>query len=89
MENLLNAITADKLIFIVILIGVILIAVAIIKELFKIALFILLAAVLYAAFLSYSGQKIPLTKDEAVKHGNEQADWIKKESGKIIRDWIK
>ena len=89
MENLINAITTDKLIFIILIIGAILIAVAIIKELFKIALFILIAAILYAVFLSYSGQKIPMSKDEAIKHGNEQADWIKKETGKIIKDLIK
>jgi type III secretory pathway component EscV len=89
MENLLNSITTDKLVPIILIIGALIIAFAIIKELFKIALFIFIAVILYAAFLSYTGQKIPMSKDEALKHGYEQAEWIKKESGKMIKDWVK
>lgn len=88
-HNILNAITTDKIILIILIAGAILLAIAIIKELFKIALFILLAAFIYAGFLAYSGQKIPSSKDEAIRHGNAQADWIKKEAGKMIRDFIK
>ncbi len=68
MESLITFLISNKIVLIIAVIISVLIVLSVAKKLLKVALFFLALMVLYAAYLVYTGQKVPRTKQEAIQH---------------------
>ncbi len=77
MESIITALTSNKILLIIAVIVSILIVMSVVKKLVKVALFFLALLVLYAAYLVYTGQKVPKTRQEAIQHVNVKIDEMK------------
>ncbi len=72
MDYIIGLITANTLTLLAAIIIGLMVFLAIIKRfirLFAVAVFILLC---YAGYLYYTGQKVPVTKEEILEHGSEK-----------------
>lgn len=85
MESLITALTTHKIVLIIAVIISIIIVLSVLKKLVKLAAVFLAIIVLYIAYLAYTGQKVPKTKHEAIKHVMIKIDQLKKESSKNFR----
>jgi FtsH-binding integral membrane protein len=56
---------------------VIMIAVALLRQVFSLFVIAVLVLALYAGYLAYTGQKIPTSSEEILKHGSEQLQKLK------------
>ena len=88
MESLITALTTHKIALIIAVIISILIVLSVLKKLLKLAAVFLAIIVLYVAYLAYTGQKVPKTKQEAIKHVMIKIEQLKKESKKTFRGGI-
>jgi hypothetical protein len=88
MENLITALTTHKIVLIIAVIISILIVLSVLKKLVKLAVVVLAIVVLYIAYLASTGQKVPTTKHEAIKHVMFKIDQMKKGSAKTYRGGI-
>ena len=71
MEKLIELITSNTLyLTIAIIIGV-MIAISLVKKMIKMIILSFIVLVIYVGYLSYTGQKIPKTREETVKHVKE------------------
>ncbi len=77
MENLIDLLTSNVFYLVIAILIAIMVLITILKKLFKLFLVSVLVLVLYAGYLAYSGQKIPLTTEEILQHGSEQIDRLK------------
>jgi hypothetical protein len=57
--------------------------------LFKLLIPLLILIGLYAGYLYITGQKIPTTKEDIIKHGKEKIEVIKDKGEKILKDNVK
>ena len=72
MEKLIELITSNTLyLTIAIIIGV-MIAISLVKKMIKMIILSFIVLVIYVGYLSYTGQKIPKTREETVKHVKEK-----------------
>ncbi len=74
MEGVIDTIISNPILLIITVILGILLVYSVIKKLFKVAVIVLIAGVIYVSYLAYTGQKVPTTKDEVMKHGKELTD---------------
>jgi ABC-type bacteriocin/lantibiotic exporter with double-glycine peptidase domain len=79
MDNLIDLLTSNVFYLIIAILIAIMVLITILKKLFKLFLVSVLVLVLYAGYLAYSGQKIPLTTEEILQHGSEQINRLKPE----------
>lgn len=86
MESIITFLVTHKIILIIAVIISIVIVLSVVKKLVKVAVFFLAILVLYAAYLVYTGQKVPRTKQEAIQHMNGKLDEIKAGGQKRPRD---
>lgn len=56
---------------------------------FKLLIPLLILIGLYAGYLYITGQKIPTTKEDIIKHGKEKIEVIKDKGEKILKDNVK
>ncbi len=77
MESIITFLLTHKIILIIAVIISIVIVLSVVKKLVKVALFFLAVLVLYAAYLVYTGQKVPRTGREAIQHVNVKIDEMK------------
>jgi hypothetical protein len=77
MENLITALTSNKPILVIAVIISIIIVMSVVKKLVKVAVVLLALLVLYAAYLVYTGQNVPKTRQEALQHVNTKIDEVK------------
>ncbi len=76
-ENIFAVVTSSTPLMILAVITCIMIIVAVLKrfmKLFIIAVVILLA---YAGYLAYTGQEIPVTSEEIIRHGSQKLEQLK------------
>jgi uncharacterized protein YacL len=85
MESLITALTTHKIVLIIAVIVSIIIVLSVLKKLVKVAAVLMAIIVLYIAYLAYTGQKVPKTKREAIKHVMFKIDQLKKESAKTFK----
>jgi threonine/homoserine/homoserine lactone efflux protein len=85
MENIITFLISNKIVLVIAVIISILIVLSVAKKLLKVALFFLALLVLYAAYLVYTGQKVPRTKQEAVQHVMVKIDEMKSGGQKKTR----
>jgi uncharacterized protein YacL len=85
MESLITALTTHKIVLIVAVIISILIVLSVMKKLVKVAAIFMAIIVLYVAYLVYTGQQVPKTKREAIKHVMIKIDQLNKESKKNFK----
>jgi hypothetical protein len=86
MENIVIALTSNKALLIIAVFISILIVFSVLKKLVKAAVVLLAVLVLYGAYLVYTGQKVPKTKDEAIEHMTKKMDVLKKDGLKKLKD---
>ncbi|MBN1497901.1 MAG: hypothetical protein JXA07_14095 [Spirochaetes bacterium] len=84
MESIITALTANKALLLVAVFFSILILFSVIKKLVKAAIVLLAVMILYGAYLVYTGQRVPKTKDEAIEHVTKKFDAMKKEGLKNL-----
>ena len=77
MESIITFLVSNKIVLIIAVIISIVIVLSVVKKLVKVALLFLAILVLYAAYLVYTGQKVPRTKQEALQHVNLKIDDMK------------
>ncbi len=78
METIITAITSNRIVLAAAVVISILIVLSVARKLARIAVVLLAILVLYAAYLVYTGQRVPKTKEEIVKHGAKKIEEIKK-----------
>ncbi|MBP7736244.1 MAG: hypothetical protein KA369_09765 [Spirochaetes bacterium] len=86
MENIITALTSNKILLVIAVIISIIIVLSVVKKLVKVAVVLLALLILYAAYLVYTGQNVPKTKQEALRHMNTKIDEVKTGGLKKIRD---
>jgi F0F1-type ATP synthase membrane subunit a len=79
MEHILNVLTSNKILLAAAVFASILIVLSAFKKLVMAALVLLALLVLYVGYLTYTGQKVPKTKQEVMEYGTKKIDTIKKE----------
>lgn len=72
MENILRTITSNNLYLAIALILGVFIIYSILKKVIKMVLISVAVIILYIAYLSYAGEKIPKTRSEVVDHVSEK-----------------
>mgnify|MGYP001178065573 CR=1 FL=1 len=77
MENIITALTSNKILLVAAVVVSIIIVLSVVKKLVKVAVVLLALLVLYAAYLVYTGQTVPKTKQEALRHVNTKIDAMK------------
>lgn len=78
MEDIINTITSNKVYLVFAIIIGIMLFLAIVKRLIKLLIVSIIILIIYIGYLSYTGQKIPQTREEIIDHGSEQFEKIKK-----------
>jgi membrane protein implicated in regulation of membrane protease activity len=78
-QNLITIITSNTLFLVLAIIIAIMIALALIRHVFSLFVIAVLVLAAYAGYLAYTGQKIPTTSEEILKHGSEQLQKLKVE----------
>lgn len=78
METLITALTSNKVILAIAVVISILIVLSVARKLVRVAVVLLAILILYAAYLVYTGQKVPKTKEEIVEHGTKKIEELKK-----------
>lgn len=78
METIITALTTNKIILAVAVVISILIVLSVMRKLVRVAVVLLAILVLYAAYLVYTGQKVPKTKEEIVEYGAKKIEELKK-----------
>jgi len=77
MEEIFKFLTSNILYLIIAIVLVTLIAISILKKVIKLFIFSMAVVILYAGYLSYTGQQIPYTKEEIIKQTEEQFNRLK------------
>jgi hypothetical protein len=85
MEHIITFLTANKLVLAAAVVVSILIILSMVKKLVKVAVVLLAVFILYAAYLVYSGQKVPKTKQEVIEHSEQKLLELQKGGAKAIR----
>ncbi len=85
MEYIITALTSNKILLVVAVVISIIIVLSVVKKLVKVAAVLLALLVLYAAYLVYTGQNVPKTKQEALRHVNTKIDEMKTGGLKKVR----
>jgi xanthine/uracil permease len=85
MEQIITFLTANKLILAAAVVISILIILSVMKKLLKMAMVLLAVVVLYAAYLVYTGQKVPKTKQEVIEHSEKKLLELEKSGVKAIK----
>ena len=71
-EAIIKLITSNIFVLIITIIICMMIVLFIVKKLFKMAIITIWILVFYIAYLFFTGQKVPTSKDEWLEHGSEQ-----------------
>jgi len=91
MDQYINIVLSNPLYLAVAIIVGALLVFAILKRLARMLVTILIIIILYIGYLAYTGQEIPGTKEQIIRHGTEQLDRIKTDSRgaleKAVRDY--
>ncbi len=85
MENILNVLTSNKILLAAAVFVSILIVLSALKKLAMVAVVLLALLVLYIGYLTYTGQKVPKTKQEMMEYGTKKIDTIKKEGYETMK----
>jgi len=85
MENILNVLTSNKILLAAAVFVSIVIVLSAWKKLAMVALVLVALLVLYVGYLTYTGQKVPKTKQEVMEYGTKKIDAIKKEGYETIK----
>ncbi|MBN2159659.1 MAG: hypothetical protein JW807_09705 [Spirochaetes bacterium] len=85
MENIINLLVSNKALLAVAVFISILIILSAARKLVRAAIVLLAILIIYAAYLIYSGQKVPRTGTEAIRHVTVKIDELKKSEVKIIK----
>jgi xanthine/uracil permease len=85
MEQIITFMAAHKLVMAAAVIISIIIIISVVKKFLKVAAVLLAIVVLYAAYLVYSGQKIPKTKQEVIEHSEKKLLELQKSGVKALR----
>ncbi len=85
MEHIITVLTSNKILLAGAVIISILIVLSVWKKLAMAALVLIALLVIYIGYLTYSGQKVPKTKQEVMEYGAQKIDAIKKEGSETIR----
>jgi len=88
MENLINTITSNPIYMVIAVIIVVAVAISIVKKLFKALILAIAVLIIYLGYMSYTGQKIPTSTDDIIKHGTKQIEKMKKAGEKKMGDVI-
>ena len=83
MESIIQALSSNPIFLIIFVIIIIVIIFSIVKKLFKLLIPLLILIGLYAGYLYFTGQEIPTTKENILKHGKNKIEEVKKESNKL------
>ncbi len=86
MEGVIDTIVSNPLLLIITVVLGILILYSVIKKLFKMAVILIFVFIIYVSYLVYTGQKVPTTKTEVMKHGKELTEEGIKRLKKINED---
>jgi membrane-bound acyltransferase YfiQ involved in biofilm formation len=86
MESIVTVLSSNKALLIIAVFISILIVFSVLKNLVKAAVVLLAILVLYGAYLVYTGQKVPRTKNEAIEHVTKKMDVLKKDGLKKLKD---
>ncbi len=89
MDQIIKIVTSENALLILGLFLVAILLFAIMKQVLKLIYLVVILVMIYGGYLFYSGQKIPQTKDELLKHGFEQFDKIQESRKKFQKDIIK
>lgn len=85
LQDLMNT---QGLILVLLILAAILLVVSIVKQLFKLALLVALAMVLYMGYLVFTEQKVPQSSEELLQHTVEQIEKLKDSGTTIIEKEI-
>ncbi len=86
MEGIIKVLTSNNILMILGLFLVAILIFSVIKQLLKLVYLAAILLVIYVGYLYYTGQKIPTTKDEVIKHSYEQFNKIEKSRKEIMED---
>jgi predicted tellurium resistance membrane protein TerC len=85
MESIITALTTNKLILTIAVIISILIVLSVAKKLVRVALVCVSILILYAAYLVFTGQKVPRTRQEAIQHVTKKIDELRKSEVNVLK----
>jgi multisubunit Na+/H+ antiporter MnhC subunit len=72
MENIIKAVTSNNLYLAAAIILGVFVLYSLVKKVIKMALISMAIIIIYIAYLSYTGEKIPKTREEVVDHVSEK-----------------
>lgn len=90
MESIINVLVSNKALLAVAVFISVLIVLSAAKKLMRAAVVLLAILIIYAAYLVYSGQKVPRSGKEALKHVTTKIDEMKDGGTKTLKGgrWI-
>lgn len=89
MQEVLDIITSNRVITLLMVIIAIILLIAITKQVFKLLFLVVILTGIYVGFLFYTGQPIPTTIDGIIDHAKNQTVMIEKQKNKIKLPSIK
>ncbi|MCL1911804.1 MAG: hypothetical protein FWG13_06335 [Leptospirales bacterium] len=84
MQDILSALTSNKILLFLCVVICVMLVLAVIKRFLWLFVTAVLAVIIYAGYLSYTGQKIPVTKDEIIEHGRQKLEDIKEKASQEL-----
>lgn len=88
MEDLITNITSNPVYLLIAVIIIIAVTISIVKKLLKAVVMAIAVLIIYLGYMSFTGEKVPTTKDEFFKHGTKQIEKIKKAGEKQFNGLI-
>ena len=85
MNEIINTLSSNRLVLLIAIFLLAFILYALFNRIIKLVIILVIVIVLYTGYLYFSGQKIPETKEDAIKQGSEEMKRIQEDSGKIFK----
>ena len=85
MESIINTVTSNKIVLIIIILITSLLVYSILKQLVKIIIIIIIALALYLGYMNYKGEKTDIIINEYLNKGGKEFQEIQKKKDSISR----
>lgn len=85
MESIINTITSNKILLIIIILITSLLVYSILKQLVKIIIIIIIALALYLGYMNYKGEKTDIIINDYLNKGGKELKEIQKKKDSISR----
>jgi len=85
MESIINTVTSNKILLVIIILITALLVYSILKQLVKIIIIIIIALALYLGYMNYKGEKTDVIINDYLKKGGKEFQEIQKKKDSINR----